>query len=188
MMYDAYAMQNDVMMLCYEKRYSFRRYRYLFRSYTHIPAIKYIIFFESALTFRCKPPLGASSPFTSAESALTFRYKLCIPLGTTLELLRLLLSAESALTFRCKLCIPLGTTLELLRLLLSAESALTFRCKLCIPLGTTLEQKTYTALLLERLFVASKNSYRVFFFKINLIIRRSSLLLQIFKLRQLKPV
>jgi hypothetical protein len=33
-----------------------------------------------------------------------------------LELLRLLLSAESALTFRCKLCIPLGTSLELLRL------------------------------------------------------------------------
>jgi hypothetical protein len=129
MMYDAYVMQNGVMMLCYVRWYSFRRC-------THICAIKYIIFFESALTFRCKPPLGASSPFTSAESALTFRYKLCIPLGTTLELLRLLLSAESALTFRCKLCIPLGTTLE---------------------------QKTYTALLLERLFVASKNSYRVFF-------------------------
>ena len=36
--------------------------------------------------------------------------------------------------------------------LLLAESALTFRCKLCIPLGTTLEQKTYTALPLERLF------------------------------------
>jgi hypothetical protein len=72
-------------------------------------------------------------------SALTFRCKLCIPLGTTLELPRLLLSTESALTFRCKLCIPLGTTLELLHLLLSAESALTFRCKLCIPLGTTLE-------------------------------------------------
>ena len=45
----------------------------------------------SALTFRRKPPLGASSPFTSAESALTFRCKLCIPLGTSLELLRLLL-------------------------------------------------------------------------------------------------
>jgi hypothetical protein len=142
------------MMLCYERRYSFR-------SYTHIPAIKYIIFFESALTFCCKPPLGASSLFTSAESALTFRCKLCIPLGTTLELLRLLLSAESAFIFRCKLCIPLGMTLELLHLLLSAESAFIFRCKLCIPLGTTLEQKTYTALLLERLFVASKNSYRV---------------------------
>ena len=74
----------------------------------------------SALIFRCKPPLGASSPFTSAESALTFRCKLCIPLGTTLELLRLLLSAESAFIFRCKLCIPLETSLELLRLLLSA--------------------------------------------------------------------
>jgi hypothetical protein len=160
MMYDAYVMQNDVMMLCYVGWYSFRRY-------THIRAIKYLIFFESALIFLCKPPLGASSPFTSAESALTFR---------------------------CKLCIPLGMTLELLRLLLSAELALTFRCKLCIPLGTTLEQKTYTTLLLERLFVASKNSYRVllalrsFFLKINLIIRRSSLLLQILKLRQLKPV
>jgi hypothetical protein len=67
----------------------------------------------------------------------TITHQLCIPLGTTLELLRLLLSAELALTFRCKLCIPLGTTLELLRLLLLAESALTFRCKLCIPLGTT---------------------------------------------------
>jgi hypothetical protein len=32
---------------------------------------------------------GASSPLLSAESALTFRCKLCIPLGTTLELLRL---------------------------------------------------------------------------------------------------
>jgi hypothetical protein len=34
------------------------------------------------------------------------RYKLCIPLGTSLELLRLLLR-------RYKLCIPLGTSLEL---------------------------------------------------------------------------
>jgi hypothetical protein len=56
--------------------------------------------------------------------------QLCIPLGTTVELLRLLLLAESALTFRCKLCIPLGTTLELLRLyflaLDGAFSAFTF--------------------------------------------------------------
>jgi hypothetical protein len=115
MMYDAYAMRNDAMMLCYARWCLFRRY-------THIPAIKHTIFY--------KPPLGASSPFTSAESAFIFR---------------------------CKLCIPLGTTLELLRLLLSAESALTFRCKLCIPLGTTLEQKTYTALPLERLFMTSAN-------------------------------
>jgi hypothetical protein len=87
MMYDAYAMQNDVMMLCYEKKV------FIPELHTHIPAIKYIIFCVSALTFRCK---------------------LCIPLGTSLELLRLLLLAESALTFRCKLCIPLGTSLELL--------------------------------------------------------------------------
>jgi hypothetical protein len=32
---------------------------------------------------------GAPSPLLLAESALTFRCKLCIPLGTTLELLRL---------------------------------------------------------------------------------------------------
>src|SRR6187455_965124 len=51
---------------------------------------------------------GASSPLLLAESALTFRCKLCIPLGTSLELLRLLLR-------RYKLCIPLGTSLELLR-------------------------------------------------------------------------
>jgi hypothetical protein len=101
MMYDAYAMQNDVMMLCHEKKV------FVPKLHTHIPAIKYIIFFVSALTFRCK------------------------------------------------LCIPLGTSLELLRLLLSAESALTFRCKLCSPLGTSLEQKTYTAFFLERLFIAS---------------------------------
>ena len=49
---------------------------------------------------------GASSPLLLAESALTFCCKLCIPLGTTLELLRLLLR-------RYKLCIPLGTSLEL---------------------------------------------------------------------------
>ena len=37
--------------------------------------------FKSALTFRCKPPLGASSPFTSAESAFIFRCK--PPLGAS---------------------------------------------------------------------------------------------------------
>jgi hypothetical protein len=57
--------------------------------------------------------------------AHTGTHKLCIPLGTTLELLHLL--------FRWyKFCIPLGTTLELLRLLFQ-------RYKFCIPLGTTLE-------------------------------------------------
>jgi hypothetical protein len=51
----------------------------------------------SALTFRCKPPLGASSPFTSAESAFIFRCKLCIPLGTTFELLPIFFSFSFAL-------------------------------------------------------------------------------------------
>jgi hypothetical protein len=46
-----------------------------------------LFFGVSALTFRCKPPLGASSPSISAESAFIFRCKLCIPLGTTFELL-----------------------------------------------------------------------------------------------------
>jgi hypothetical protein len=73
MQHDAYAMRNDVMMLCYVKWYLFRRY-------THIRAIKHNLF-KSALTFRCKPPLGASSPFTLAESALTFRCK--PPLGAS---------------------------------------------------------------------------------------------------------
>jgi hypothetical protein len=64
---------------------------------THIPTVKYTIFLPfifrlhrlffgvSALTFRCKPPLGASSPYISAESAFIFRCKLCIPFGTTFE-------------------------------------------------------------------------------------------------------
>jgi hypothetical protein len=90
----------------------------------------------------------------------TIIHKLCIPLGTSLELLRLLLSAESALTFRCKLCIPLRTTLELLRLLLLAESALTFRCKLCIPLGTTLELLRFFTSALDGAFSAFTFTFR----------------------------
>ena len=75
MMYDAYVMRNDAMMLCWVKCCLFRRYT---RSCDKTYKI-----------FHYKLPLGASSPFTSAESALTFRCKLCIPLGTSLELLRL---------------------------------------------------------------------------------------------------
>jgi hypothetical protein len=67
-----------------------------------------LFFGVSALTFRCKPPLGASSPFTSAESAFIFRCK--PPLGASSPFT----SAESAFIFRCKLYIPLGTTFELL--------------------------------------------------------------------------
>jgi hypothetical protein len=66
MMYDAYAMRNDAMMLCYVRWCLLRRC-------TRIPATKHIIFY--------KPPLGASSPFTSAESAFIFRCK--PPLGAS---------------------------------------------------------------------------------------------------------
>ena len=68
----------------------------------------------------------------------TIIHQLCIPLGTTLELLRLLLSAESALTFRCKLCIPLGTTLELLRLLLFGTRWCVLSFYIYIPWGILL--------------------------------------------------
>jgi hypothetical protein len=56
-----------------------------------------LFFGVSALTFCCKPPLGASSPFTLAESAFIFRCKLCIPLGTTFELLPVFFSFSFAL-------------------------------------------------------------------------------------------
>ena len=81
---------------------------------------------------------GASLPLLLAKSALTFRCKLCIPLGTTLELLRLLLSAESALTFRCKLCIPLGTTLELLPCFLFGTRWCVLSLYIYIPWGILL--------------------------------------------------
>jgi hypothetical protein len=77
-----------------------------------------LAFGVSALTFRCKPPLGASSPFTSAESAFIFRCK--PPLGASSPFT----SAESAFIFRCKLCIPLGTTFELLPVYFSFPFAL----------------------------------------------------------------
>jgi hypothetical protein len=77
-----------------------------------------LLFGVSALTFRCKPPLGASSPFISAESAFIFRCK--PPLGASSPFI----SVESAFIFRCKLCIPLGTTFELLPVFFSFAFAL----------------------------------------------------------------
>jgi hypothetical protein len=77
-----------------------------------------LFFGVSALTFRCKSPLGASSPSISAESAFIFRCKL--PLGASSPSI----SAESAFIFRCKLCIPLGTTFELLPVFFSFLFAL----------------------------------------------------------------
>jgi hypothetical protein len=65
-----------------------------------------LFFGVSALTFRCKPPLGSSSTFISAVSAFIFRCK--PPLGASSPFIL----AVSAFIFRCKLCIPFGTTFE----------------------------------------------------------------------------
>jgi hypothetical protein len=56
--------KNDVMMLCYAKWFLCRRY-------TH-PCNRAHNLFISALTFRCKPPLGASSPFTFSGISVYF--------------------------------------------------------------------------------------------------------------------
>jgi hypothetical protein len=59
----------------------------------------------------------------------------------------------SALTFRCKFCIPLGTSLNFFAFYFGSIRV-DFSCFalyfgdiwLCIPFGTTFEQKIYTAL------------------------------------------
>jgi hypothetical protein len=97
--------------------------------------------------------LESSSPFIFRCSPFIFQCKFYIPLGTTLELLRLLFR-------RYKFCIPLGTSFELLRLIFRRYLALhslrndflaenlcraplgTTFCSfvvLCIPLETTFE-------------------------------------------------
>jgi hypothetical protein len=87
----------------------------------------------SALTFHCKPPLGASSPFISAVSTFIFRCK--PPLGASSPFI----SAVSTFIFRCKP--PLGASSPFI----SAVPAFIFLYKLCIPFGTTFEQITYAA-------------------------------------------
>jgi hypothetical protein len=118
MQYDVwcYVMQNDVIMLCYAKWYFVPKTR------TQIPILEYtislpFIFWLHRLFF--------------GVSALTFRCKFCIPLGTSFELLRLLFRWYSRWLFVLRLifrwylamhslwndfwaenlhCTPLGTT------------------------------------------------------------------------------
>ena len=124
----------------------------MFRRYIRIPAIKHTIFY--------KPPLGASSPFTSAESAFIFRCK--PPLG-----------ASSPFTFSgirvdfSRFAFYLGGisvdfSLYALHSLWKDFGAENLHCA---PFGTT--------------FCC---------FEEFLINRRSSLLSQIFELQQLEPV
>jgi hypothetical protein len=80
-----------------------------------------LFFGVSALTFHCKLPLGASSPFILAVSAFIFRCK--PPLGASSPSI----STVSAFIFHCKP--PLGASSPSI----SVVSAFIFRCKLCIP-------------------------------------------------------
>jgi hypothetical protein len=83
--------------------------KFVSKAYTHCPVediIFWSFFGKSALTFRCKPPLEASSPSISAVSAFIFRCK--PPLGASSPSI----SAVSTFIFRCKLYIPFGTTFE----------------------------------------------------------------------------
>jgi hypothetical protein len=78
---------NDVMMLCYAKWYLCRRY-------THIPIVEYTI--SLLFIFRLHR-------LFFGVSALTFRCKFCIPLGTSFELLRLLFQRYSRWLFAFRL-------------------------------------------------------------------------------------
>jgi hypothetical protein len=104
--------------------------------------------------------LESFSPFIFRCSPFIFRCKFCIPLGTTLELLRLLFR-------RYKFCIPLGTTLELLCLLFRRYLALhSLRNDFwaenlrCAPLGTTF--CSFIVLCIP--FVTTFELFPVFFF------------------------
>jgi hypothetical protein len=76
-------MQHDVWCLCYAKwcdDVMLCKMMFIPKIHTH-SCDKTHNLFESALSFCYKPPLGASSPFTSAESAFIFRCK--PPLGAS---------------------------------------------------------------------------------------------------------
>jgi hypothetical protein len=89
-------------------------------------------------------------------------FKLCIPLGMTLELLHLIFrwylssaplrndfeASSPSISVVFKLCIPLGMTLELLHLIFR------WNFGLCIPLGTTFELRNLLCAPLGMAFVA----------------------------------
>jgi hypothetical protein len=129
-----YVMRNDVMMLCYAK-WCFRR------RHTHIPIVKYTI---------SLPFIFQLHRLFFGVSALSFRCKFCIPLGTSFELLRLLFQRYSRWLF--VLCLILRRYLALHSLWNDfwAENLH------CAPLGTTsCSFGKLTLCSLERLFVTS---------------------------------
>ena len=153
MQYDVwcYVLRNDMMMLCYAKWYLCRRY-------THIPTAEYTI--SLSFIFRLHR-------LFFGVSALTFRCKFCIPLGTSFELLRLLFRRYSRWLFALRLIFRRYLALHSLRNDFWAEN---LRCAplgtafcsfvmLCIPLGTTFE-----LLPVFSFFPALDGAYSVFTF------------------------
>jgi hypothetical protein len=129
-----YVMRNDVMMLCYAKWYLCRRH-------THIPIVEYTI---------SLPFIFRLHRLFFGVSALTFRCKFCIPLGTSFELLRLLFRRYSRWLFTLRLIFRRYLALHSLWNDFWAENL----C--CAPLGTTFcSFDKLTLCSLERLFVTS---------------------------------
>jgi hypothetical protein len=107
------------MMLCYAHDVMSCKMEFAPKARTHSP-VEHTIFLPffgvSALSFRYKPPLGASLPSISAVSAFIFHCK--PPLGASSPSI----SAVSAFIFRCKP--PLGASSPSIL----AVSAFIFRC------------------------------------------------------------
>jgi hypothetical protein len=170
-------MQHDVWCLCYAKWCDdVMLCKMIFIPKTHAhPCDKTRNLFESALTFCYKPPLGASSPFTSAESAFIFCCK--PPLG-----------ASSPFTFS-----GIRVDFSLFAFYFRRYQRWLFAVSSAFPLERLWSRKL-TLRSLWNGFLWLQQTYSAFLrttfccFEEFLIIRRSSLLSQIFKLQQLKPV
>jgi hypothetical protein len=138
MQYDVwcYVMRNDVMMLSCAKWY------FMSKTHTHIPILEYTI---------SLPFIFRLYRLFFGVSALTFRCKFCIPLGTSFELLRLLFRRYSRWLFALRLIFRRYLALHSLWNDFWAENLH------CAPLRMTF--CTFGKLTLrsiERLFVASE--------------------------------
>jgi hypothetical protein len=123
---------NDVMMLCYAKWHLCRRY-------THIPTIEHTI---------SLPFIFRLHRLFFGASALTFRFKFYIPLGTSFELLRLLFRRYSHWLFA-------------LRLIFRWNQRLFFAISSAFPLERLLSRKL-TLCSLRNDFLLLRQTYTAF--------------------------
>ena len=120
--------------------YAMRKWYFVPKTHTHIPIVEYTIFLP--LIFRLHR-------LFFGVSALTFRCKFCIPLGTSFELLRLLFRRYSRWLFALRLIFRRYLALHSLWNDFWAENLH------CAPLGTTFcIFGKLTLRSVERLFVA----------------------------------